>query len=110
MLQACLEVTKERGWKQYHTPRNMALDLAREVGEAIEHFVWASNQQIKNDKKRVDEIADELGDVLHALLLLSDSLKIDLPKAFWEKLEKTKKKYSVKTSYGKSGYDVKYRK
>ncbi|MGD9129821.1 MAG: MazG-like family protein [Candidatus Woesebacteria bacterium] len=93
MLRAVKRVTQERGWEKYHTPKNMAMDLVREASEALEHCIWQTDQEIKKDKKRVDEIKDEMGDVLHALLLLSDSLDADLADCFWHKLEKTEKKY-----------------
>ena len=96
MKKAVLKVAQERDWTKFHTPKNMALDVVREMGEMIEHFIWETNEEIKKDKKRISEIKDEMADVLHALLLLADSLKIDLGESFWKKLEKVKKKYPVK--------------
>lgn len=29
-----------RDWEQYHTPKNLAMALAAEVGELLEHFQW----------------------------------------------------------------------
>lgn len=107
MLEAVKKITADRGWEKHHTPKNLAMDLAREVGELLEHFVWETNEQIKKDKPRILRIKDEMADVLHSLLLLADCLKIDLPKSFWNKLEKMKKKYPVDKVYGKTGYDFK---
>ena len=96
MKKAVLKVTEERGWGKFHTPKNMAIDIATEMGEMLEHFTWATDEEIKKDKKRLNEIKDEMADVLHSLILLADCLKIDLGESFWKKLEKVKKKYPVK--------------
>ena len=32
----------EREWDQFHTPKNLAMALAGEVGELLEHFQWLS--------------------------------------------------------------------
>jgi len=107
MLKEVKKITKDRGWEKHHTPKNMAMDLARESSEVLEHFIWATNDKIKKDKTRIKRIQDEMADVLHSLLLLSDVLKVDLPKAFWKKLEKVKKRYPVEKVYGKTGYEYK---
>lgn len=40
-LTAALEAfVAERDWQQFHTPKNLAMALAGEVGELIEHFQW----------------------------------------------------------------------
>ncbi len=35
-----------RGWKRYHTPKNLALSVAVELGELLEHFQWESDGEI----------------------------------------------------------------
>ena len=107
MQKAVIKISKDRDWEKFHSPKNMALDVVREVGEMVEHLVWDANKEIKKDKKRIQEISYEMADVLHALLLLADSLKIDLSKAFWEKIKITKRRYPVDQFKGISGYACK---
>ncbi|HUV46598.1 MAG TPA: nucleotide pyrophosphohydrolase [Candidatus Bathyarchaeia archaeon] len=107
MQKAVIKISKDRDWEKFHSPKNMALDIVREVGEMVEHLVWDSNEEIKKDKKRIYKISHEMADVLHGLLLLADSLKIDLSKAFWEKIKKVKKRYPVDQFKGISGYACK---
>jgi len=35
----------ERKWDQFHTPKNLAMALAGEVGELLEHFQWLTAEQ-----------------------------------------------------------------
>ena len=107
MQKAVLKISKDRDWEKFHSPKNMALDVVREVGEMVEHLVWDSNEEIKKDKARIHEISHEMADVLHGLLLLADSLKIDLSKAFWEKIRLVKETYPIKQFRGISGYACK---
>lgn len=111
MSKAILKFGNERGWKKFHTPKNMAMDLVREATELMEHFVWLKDgREVRKDKKILQEVKDEMGDVLHSLLVLADSLKIDLAKCFWQKLRKADKKYPKEKIFGKTGYDFKRRK
>jgi dCTP diphosphatase len=107
MQKAVLRLSKDRDWGQFHSPKNMALDLAVETGEVLEHLVWDSNGQIKKDTLRKRKIGTEMADVLHCLLLLADSLKINLSQAFWQKLEEVKKRYPAAEFKGISGYECK---
>lgn len=92
-----------RRWRQFHHPKNMAMDLAVESAEVLEHFLWRDGKELEQhlaDPARKAAIADELGDVLHALLLLAADLKIDLPAAFKRKMAKNAVKYPVAKSRG----------
>jgi len=35
----------ERAWEPFHTPKNLAMALAGEAGEVIEHFQWLTAEQ-----------------------------------------------------------------
>jgi NTP pyrophosphatase (non-canonical NTP hydrolase) len=86
----------ERDWRQFHTPKNLAVSISIEAAELLEHFQWSD--KCKNKK----EIAYEMADVLAYLLLLADECDIDLEKAFLEKMKINEKKYPIEKSKGKS--------
>jgi NTP pyrophosphatase (non-canonical NTP hydrolase) len=48
----------ERDWEQFHTPKNLAISLAVEVGELLEHVQWGSDAEIAANTQRypVDEV------------------------------------------------------
>ncbi len=97
LKQKIIEFRDKRGWKKYHKPKDLAISLVLEATEVLEHFQWQNQrQQDEYVKKHKEDIADELGDVLHNILLIADEFNIDLEKAFLKKLAKTEKKYPIK--------------
>ena len=103
LLQKIFECHRERDWDQFHSPKNLAMDLAAEVGELIEPFRWLTEEQSRHlDAKTLSEVADEIGDVLKTLLNLAHKLGIDPLEATAQKLEKLKQKYPVSACRGKA--------
>ncbi len=79
---------QERNWKKHHTPKNLAVSIAIEAAELMEHFQWDDYQ--KNDKQA---IADELADILTYICNFANVCDIDIATAYKRKLEKSAKKY-----------------
>lgn len=93
----------ERGWEQFHTPKNLAMALAGEAGEVIEHFQWLGGEESAGlDQARRDEIALELADVLFYLVRLADVLDVDLAGAARRKALINAQRYPVDKAYGRS--------
>ena len=91
----------ERDWAQFHTPKELAISLVVESAELLELMQWKQGAELeKHLKAKRQAIADELGDVLHSILLLAHDLKIDLAEATVSKLEKVGKKYPVEKARG----------
>lgn len=83
-----------REWDQFHSPKNLAMALAAEAGELLEHFQWLSESQSETlDAARRDAVALELADVLLYLVRLSDKLDIDLVAAAHRKIGLNEIKY-----------------
>src|SRR5688572_30182846 len=63
----------ERDWDQFHNPKNLAMALAGETGELVEHFLWLTFEQAANLPATTrEEVALECADVLLFLLRLAD--------------------------------------
>jgi len=77
----------ERDWAPYHTPKNLAMSVAIEAAEIMEHFQWCTADESYSlpREKRV-EVANEIGDVLLYLLGLGRTLDIDIIAAARDKL------------------------
>jgi NTP pyrophosphatase (non-canonical NTP hydrolase) len=77
---------RSKGWfdensKRPQTPRNLAISLALETSEILEHFQW------RDEVKDRQELARELADVALYLLQLAWVSGIDLEDAMLKKLE-----------------------
>ena len=103
LTQKIREFRDERDWKQFHNHKDVALSLALEASELLEHFQWKSPEEVEQHGiESKDELADELADVAIYLLELADNLKIDLPKAIEHKMIKNAKKYPIEKAKGKN--------
>ena len=86
--------TAERDWAQFHTPKNLAMSVAIEAGEIMEHFQWLTAVQSANlDAAARHEVALEIADVLLYLIRLADVLDIDMAAAACEKIGLNALKY-----------------
>lgn len=93
----------EREWDQFHNPKNLAMAVAGEVGELIEHFQWLTPDEAANLPAATrEEVALEAADVLLFLIRLCDKLDIDLGAAAGRKLELNAAKYPVAASRGRA--------
>ncbi len=87
-----------RGWKKFHRPKDLAISLALETAEFLEHFKWKTDAEMRKylKSKKGREVAEELSDVLHNVLLIAEEFKIDLEREFEAKMKKNEKKYPVR--------------
>src|SRR5712672_3860227 len=92
---------EERDWDQFHSPKNLAMALAVEAAELLEHFQWLKEEESKElaDEKRA-AVQQELADVLIYLVRLADKLGVDLMNAAEEKIKLNAEKYPVAKAKG----------
>jgi NTP pyrophosphatase (non-canonical NTP hydrolase) len=85
---------EERGWDNLR-PADVAKSIMIEGAELLELFQWENLPlaEIKDDAKKVGEIAKELADVLTYAIEMSVLLELDTEKIIREKLEHIAKKY-----------------
>ena len=67
----------ERNWKQYHTPKDLAISISLEAAELLEVFQWSGTDLMVENKR--EKIEEELADVLIYCGLMADALDISLP-------------------------------
>jgi NTP pyrophosphatase (non-canonical NTP hydrolase) len=70
--------------KRPQTPRNLAISLALEAAEILEHFQW------HEDTRQKGELRSELADVALYLLQLAYVTQVDLEQAILDKIEVNK--------------------
>jgi NTP pyrophosphatase (non-canonical NTP hydrolase) len=90
------QFAEARGWGPYHSPKNLTMALASEVGELCQLFRWMTAEeswQACDDPDRRTAIADELADIANIIMLLSEHTGIDLSEAVAAKMVKNAIKY-----------------
>ncbi len=86
-----------RDWDPFHSPKNLVMALASEVGELVEPFRWLteaeSRTRVIDDAVFREAVADELADVACLLFQVSIHTGIDLSEAVVAKMAKNELKY-----------------
>ncbi len=95
-----------RDWHQFHSPKNLAMSMAIEAAELMEHFQWISAEQSRaaaDQPERLAAIAEELADVLCYALAMANELKLDVSSAVLQKMAKNEQKYPAEQYRGRYG-------
>ena len=86
----------ERNWERYHSPKNLAMALAVETGELMEHFQWMTETESRDvPEEKWQQIAEEVADVLIYTIQIADRLDIDLARAARAKIESNALKHPI---------------
>lgn len=86
----------ERDWHQYHTPKNLVMALAGEVGELTALFQWLTPEEStewQDDQELAANVRDEMADVMIYLVRLADVLKVDLLEVASEKVDRNEHRF-----------------
>ena len=81
-----IEFQRQRDWKKFHTPENLAKSISIEAAELLEHFQWQKEYDL-------DEVADELADVFNYCFLMAIELDLDVKEIILNKMDKNAVKY-----------------
>ena len=92
----------ERAWRPFHTPKNLAMSLAIEAAELMEHFQWVENPMGATESAQVDQegVREELADVVCYALSFASAMDIDIADAVREKMKKNERKYPAEQFKG----------
>ena len=95
LIKEILKFRDARDWKQFHTPENLAKSISIEAAEVLEHFQW-------NNDCNATEVGEELADVFMYLVMMADSIEVNLKDAVLSKLKQNEVRYPVKKAKGNS--------
>jgi dCTP diphosphatase len=103
MLKALIkDFVDEREWEQFHSPKNVSMNIVIEAAELMELFNWVDNEESKQELEiRRQAVELEVADIAFALLNLCMRYNIDLASALEHKIALNKKKYPLEKSKGK---------
>ena len=97
-IQRVLTFRDDRDWRQFHTPKDLAISMSLEAAELLEVFQWSGADLECRDK--MEQIREELADVLSYCILMADVCGLDLDEIMNEKVGKNEAKYPVEKARG----------
>ena len=93
----------ERDWKQFHTPKDLAVSISIEAGELLELFQWRNGDEVEADLQdpgKLRRLREEVADIVVYCLNMSDAVGFDLAEAIVEKLQQNAAKYPADKARG----------
>jgi len=99
----------QRDWGQFHSPKNLVMALAGEVGELAAEFQWLSPEEsfdVIDGASKGAAVQDEIADVVLYLVRLADVLGVDLLAVARAKLERNEVRFPAEQARQRS---AKYR-
>jgi NTP pyrophosphatase (non-canonical NTP hydrolase) len=82
-------------WRQYHSPKNLAMAASVEMAELVEIFQWLSEAQSKAlPAEQLAHAGQEIGDVVLYLLLLCAELGLDMNQVVSAKLADNERRFA----------------
>lgn len=97
-IRRVVQFRDDRDWKQFHTPKDLAISMSLEAAELLEIFQWSGTDLECLEKQ--DQVREELADILSYCILMADVCGFDLDAIMNEKVEKNAKKYPVEKARG----------
>ena len=97
-IQRVLKVRDDRDWRQFHTPKDLAISMNLEAAELLEIFQWSGTDV--ECRGKLDKIREELADVLSYCILMADVCGLDLDEIMNAKIDRNEVKYPVEMARG----------
>ncbi|QDU90574.1 hypothetical protein Pla175_39810 [Pirellulimonas nuda] len=100
------EFVEARDWRQFHLPKNVAMSIAIEAAELMEHFQWieaGDSRRVAGDPEKLAAVGEELADVVAYSLALANELGLDLSQTLRDKMAKNVLKYPADEFRGRWG-------
>lgn len=92
---------QERDWDQFHSPKNLSMNIAVEASELQEIFLWTTTEGSYNlAKEKLEAVKHEIADVAISILTFCNRCDIDLTTAIKDKMAHNKEKYPIEKSKG----------
>jgi dCTP diphosphatase len=96
LRQAVASFVDARDWQPFHNAKNLAMSIAIEAAELMEHYQWLTPDEAlaaATDPAERAAVADELADIIIYCLSLSNALDLDISSAVLGKLQTNEHRY-----------------
>ncbi|TWC31684.1 NTP pyrophosphatase (non-canonical NTP hydrolase) [Pseudomonas sp. SJZ079] len=87
-------IRDQNDWRQFHSPKNLAMAASVEMAELVEIFQWLSEEQSRRlAPEQLAHAGQEVGDIVLYLLLMCSELGIDMEQAVRAKLADSERRF-----------------
>ncbi|MEK8081104.1 nucleotide pyrophosphohydrolase [Pseudomonas sp. XK-1] len=81
-------------WRQFHSPKNLAMAASVEMAELVEIFQWLSEAQSRQlSAEQLAHAGEEIGDIVLYLVLLCGELGLDMQQVVRAKLADNERRF-----------------
>ncbi len=96
----------QREWNSYHDLKSLAMSIAIEAAELMEHFQWLTTEQsgkLLEDEGPRWQIEDELADVFIYVLAFANTMGTELSEIVQRKMARNQHRFPVEKVIGRLG-------
>ncbi|MND40282.1 hypothetical protein D3C80_310170 [compost metagenome] len=87
-------IRDQNDWRQFHSPKNLAMAASVEMAELVEIFQWLSEDQSRQlPPEKLEHAGQEVGDIILYLLLLCAELGLDMEDVVRAKLADSERRF-----------------
>lgn len=95
LTQRLHRIRDQNDWKQFHSPKNLAMAASVEMSELVEIFQWLTEDQSRQlPPEKLAHAGQEVGDIILYLLLLCSELGIDMDTVVRSKLADSERRFA----------------
>ena len=88
-------IRDQNDWRQFHSPKNLAMAASVEMAELVEIFQWLSEDQSRQlPPEKLEHAGQEVGDIILYLLLLCAELGLDMEQVVRAKLADSERRFT----------------
>ena len=104
VIEKLIQFRKERNWKKFHRPKELATAISIESSELQELFLWReqeNSEELLHDRELIEKIEEEIADIQIYLLFLTYDLGLKLSEIVQKKILKNEQKYPAEEYFGR---------
>lgn len=95
LTQRLHQIRDQNDWRQFHSPKNLAMAASVEMAELVEIFQWLSEDQSRQlPTEQLEHAGQEVGDIVLYLLLMCSELGLDMEQVVRNKLADSERRFS----------------
>ncbi|MDY7563234.1 nucleotide pyrophosphohydrolase [Pseudomonas sp. 10B1] len=95
LTQRLHKIRDQNNWRQFHSPKNLAMAASVEMAELVEIFQWLGEDQSRQlPPDQLEHAGQEVGDIVMYLLMLCSELGLDMEQVVRSKLADNERRFT----------------